>query len=214
MDQDRIEKKIHTFFNGYKSLLYKKNDIILAAGHNPQYLFYIIKGIVNDYLINSAGTSFTINLLQVNDFFPFFIFDDAINTYYFQAYSPVEVKRIPKKDFMTFLEKEPEIMMYVMKKLVSAIAVIHDRLEHFLMSDSIEERLQYLVLQLARQFGIKEGEKIIIPMHLTHNDLASYIGATRESVTRCLTALVKKGIIQVEKERIIAKDLLSLEQKF
>src|SRR5581483_6657834 len=126
MDKIKKEKKLQTFLNGYKSFVYRKHDIILSAGHNSQYLFYIVKGIVNDYLINSAGTSFTIDLLQENDFFPIFIFTDSVNTYYFQAYSSVEVKRFPKKDFLSFLEVNPEILMTISQKISTTAALIHD----------------------------------------------------------------------------------------
>ncbi|NIM17037.1 MAG: helix-turn-helix domain-containing protein [Candidatus Aminicenantes bacterium] len=55
-----------------------------------------------------------------------------------------------------------------------------------------------------------EGGKII-NITLTHNDIASMIGSTRESTTVALNTLKSQGLIDTRKKKIIIKELEKLQ---
>ena len=72
-------------------------------------------------------------------------------------------------------------------------------------------RVADTLLFLAEGQGIHEKTGTEIPK-LTHRELSSLSGLTRETVTRVLTKLQKKGLIQSNQKTLFLPDLQALER--
>jgi CRP-like cAMP-binding protein len=77
-------------------------------------------------------------------------------------------------------------------------------------ADSLS-RVADTLLFLAKGQGEKSGQGVIIP-NLPHRELSSISGLARETVTRSLTKLQKKGLIQRRQEYLCIPDLAALEK--
>lgn len=71
-------------------------------------------------------------------------------------------------------------------------AAIASDLAWFSVSDRIERRL----LDLAARIGQPTPRGMLIPVRLTQDDLASMVGATRETANRALGKLVALGVVE------------------
>ncbi len=60
-----------------------------------------------------------------------------------------------------------------------------------------ESKLAYLLLELAKKEGVQVGSKMVIHLPFTREEVASYTGLTRETVSRKLHHLSEKGIINI-----------------
>ena len=58
----------------------------------------------------------------------------------------------------------------------------------------------------------KTDEGIVIEVPLRHQDIASSINASRETTSRELSALERKGILTTKNSFIIIKDVIALRQ--
>jgi CRP/FNR family cyclic AMP-dependent transcriptional regulator len=58
-------------------------------------------------------------------------------------------------------------------------------------------RLERRLADLAARFGSPTDDGVLIVLPLTHDDLASLTGATRETVSRTLHRLTERGVIRV-----------------
>ena len=78
---------------------------------------------------------------------------------------------------------------------------------------SVVERLTQLLIILAENYGRREENRLIIERKLTHDQIASIVGSTRQWVTMTLDNLQKKGIISVARRMIVIEryDLLMAE---
>ena len=76
---------------------------------------------------------------------------------------------------------------------------------------TVMERLVSLFLKLNEKFGALYKGSNMIDIPLTHNDIASMIGSTRESTTLALNKLKNQDLIGTVKKRIIINDLKKLE---
>jgi CRP/FNR family transcriptional regulator len=77
-----------------------------------------------------------------------------------------------------------------------------------------DDRIKAGILQLSRKHGVQDARGIIIDLKITHQELAELVGTSRETVTRTLARLQKRGILNLENRRIILlkpKDLMSTE---
>ena len=79
-----------------------------------------------------------------------------------------------------------------------------------LLFRSSRERLIHLLLELAERYGQPGHNGILIRQKISHQDMASIIGATRETVTITLGELQTEGIIDVQRRRITLKNIDSL----
>ena len=75
-----------------------------------------------------------------------------------------------------------------------------------LMFRSNRDRLLGLLRELLEQYGRQIIEGILIDIRLSHQDLASLIGMTRESVTIVLGELQNERLITIGRQRIVVLD--------
>jgi CRP/FNR family cyclic AMP-dependent transcriptional regulator len=74
-------------------------------------------------------------------------------------------------------------------------------------SNSIEqglpERILIALLDLASKFGVRDARGTILNVHLTHQDIAELVNASRPRVTTYLKQLAREGVLIQEGRRII-----------
>lgn len=70
-----------------------------------------------------------------------------------------------------------------------------EELLYILRSDKIYERLCKMLTWLGEKFGTEIEIGQLIEMHITHQDLAEIIGATRVTVTKLVNQLEKEGFL-------------------
>ena len=76
-----------------------------------------------------------------------------------------------------------------------------------LLFRSNRERLVHLLLELAEKYGHPTPEGTLIGIKLSHQDLASMIGSTRETVTVLLGELQAAGDLTIKRRQIILTQL-------
>jgi len=76
----------------------------------------------------------------------------------------------------------------------------------------VRTRLLSVLYNLARRFGQRHQNGTMIGIKLTHQDLADYIGASRETVSHLLSELREKGTIANNVRRIVVPDMKALKK--
>lgn len=74
----------------------------------------------------------------------------------------------------------------------------------------LRTKLVKLLHNLAENFGQKIKGGILINLKITHQDMADYFGASRESVTVMLSKFRKQGLIRFDVRKIIIPDMRAL----
>lgn len=210
-----IEKKVNQFFSGFKFLKFKKGEIIIQAGATPSGIFYLVKGIVKQYSISKEGDELTLNVFRPPSFFPMMWAISGIdNRYYFEAATPTEIWRAPKKEVILFLKREPEVLYDLTNRLFVGMSGLLTRME-YLMSGNAYLKTIIVLLIFAKRFGRKKSlTHIIIPIRLTHKDIASYAGVSRETVSRELKMMEKKKLLSYRGNILVINDIRKLEEEF
>src|SRR3990172_10217204 len=102
--------------------------------------------------------------------------------------------------------------MRVMKVLADRLKQAEETIESLAFRD-VPERLALLLMRLAEAYGEPHGGGRRLALRFTHQDLASMIGATRETVTNVLHRFRDDGLITVEDRHIVIRDLGRLEAR-
>lgn len=82
---------------------------------------------------------------------------------------------------------------------------------YLMTATNVPVRLAQALSMLARRFGRRDKQGTSIALRITHQDLADYIGASRETVSLFLSRFRKEGLIKMNVRRIIVPDLKALK---
>lgn len=211
MDKD-VQKKLEAFFSQYKPLYYNKGDVLVRA-EDPLFGIYLLKkGYIRQYVVSEDGDEITINIFRPVSFIPMMLaLGEVENKYFFEAAGPVEVWRAPVDKVIKFVKSEPEVLYDLAKRFAQGLNGISQRLET-IMFENAKQRVDSLLLYLAKRFGEKEGRSIVIDLNLTHKDISAWVNLTRETVSRQIEKLEKEGTISYSNHFIVVKNLSKLQK--
>ena len=99
------------------------------------------------------------------------------------------------------VERNPQLALGVTKLLGVRRRRIERRLKYLLFRSN-RDRLIHLLLELAEDYGTQSEAGIELKVKLSHQDLASIIGSTRETVTVTLGQLQSEGLIKVGRRKL------------
>jgi CRP/FNR family transcriptional regulator, cyclic AMP receptor protein len=123
---------------------------------------------------------------------------------------PCQIAFVRRDDFLRFLAKHPETSQNVVKQMGSQYRGACEQLRTVGLSASAQEKLARLLLTWSE--GIqqtKEGTRIKLP--LTHEEIAEFIGTTRETVTRTLSDFKVRHLVSVQGSTLMIPSRAALE---
>lgn len=123
---------------------------------------------------------------------------------------PTVIKKIRSDDMIKFLQHHAEAGMHAAKALSEDYKNAFFDARRLALSGSAAGRLASVLLEWGKSSRCDQGS-LNFNMALTHEDIASIAGTTRETVTRILGKFQKDKLIQIRgvSVRILSPDLLS-----
>lgn len=105
--------------------------------------------------------------------------------------------------FRNCLQTMPVIAYNLACILAKRLRTANERIQMFATRD-IEARVARQLLAFAEQYGKSARDNdIFIPIRLTQSDIASLVGATRESINKVIVSYKERGYISVDNNRRI-----------
>jgi CRP-like cAMP-binding protein len=116
---------------------------------------------------------------------------------------------LPAGAIRGLIESQPSFALCLIEGLV-AKGKCYSALVQMLGTRSVVERLTQLLVILAENHGRRDGNRLVIERKLTHDQIATIVGSTRQWVTMTLDKFQKQGIITVARQSIVIEryDLL------
>ncbi|MEM9353242.1 MAG: Crp/Fnr family transcriptional regulator [Planctomycetota bacterium] len=128
---------------------------------------------------------------------------------YAEAVEKSSVVLMPREALEALLAENPQLALGVTKLFGLRRKRIERRLRYLLFRSN-RERLVHLLIELAERYGRQNSEGVELTIKLSHQDLASIIGSTRETVTVVLGELQSEGRLSIGRRKIVLKDLPEL----
>jgi len=98
----------------------------------------------------------------------------------------------------------------LMQRLLLGFCGCRRRIEHP-VSGTVYKKTILLLLYLARSLTEKEVSNIVLPVPVTHREIAAWIGTTRETASAQVALLKKLGLIQCRRRLLVISSLKRLE---
>ena len=170
-----------------------KGESLFFQGDTAKEMFLIKGGRVKLSKIIEDGSELTIDYRKMGDFVGENILTQDL-IYPFSAWCMEDTITcgFSKKQFQEVILQYPQIGLQIIKNMSERISWLTNQIGSVSVTN-IEERLYQVLINVAKEHGIKEHKKITIQFPLTHEDLGFLIGAHRVSVTRAIKNLKKSG---------------------
>ncbi len=209
-----FSQRVSTFFKKYTQTHYKRGEVILRAGDTPSGVYFLKRGYVRMYLLSPGGDVLMFHIFRPGAFFPMtWVVNDTPNTYYFDALGSVEIYRAPKEEFQQFLKKSPDVLEEFNRRILAGLTGVLRRMEMLLMDEAYPKTVK-LILYFAEQFGETDGkDSVALPIKVTHKDIASWIGTTRETASIQMELLKKQQLILYQRRAILVPSLSALRKE-
>jgi CRP-like cAMP-binding protein len=133
------------------------------------------------------------------------VLDGAPRQEYAEAVEDSQVLVVPREELLWLMEARPDVALSITKLIGWRRRRIENRLRNLLFLPS-RERMLRILLELLESHGDRHGNRCDIRLPLSHQDLASLIGVTRETVTVTLGQLQAEGLIQVRRRHVTILD--------
>ena len=203
-----VKTKIETFFRQYSTQSYKKGQVLLLSNETPTHAYYLVEGRVKQYEITYKGDEIIVNIFKPGSYFMVMsVLTDLPNLYYFSAETDVTLLCAPVDEVAEFINKNPEVLKDLLGRLYVVLENLLRRMTH-LMSGNARGRVIYEILLDIRSSGKNRQTK---RLSITEAELAARAGLSRETVSREVSFLKKKGLL-VPTSRIAVVDISQLER--
>jgi CRP/FNR family transcriptional regulator, cyclic AMP receptor protein len=128
------------------------------------------------------------------------------------ALGPVEALALSADDFLAFATSRPDAAGYLLRMLATRLRDADaKRLEH--AGQDVLGRLAVRLVELVERCGEPADDGILIDLPLTQEDLASWVGSSREAVARALQQMRDLGWVTTARRAIVVRDLAAVKAR-
>jgi CRP/FNR family transcriptional regulator len=194
-----------------RSLRKARGEFIYTPGDRADYVYILRHGRVKLSVLSESGKEIAIDIIQPGEIFgEFALVDDSPRSNMAQALDDILMWIFPKSSFTHLLSTQPKLSL-------SYIRLVGDRRRRMekKLSDITSKAVSARVCELLHELSTNacEGETAnsdyLVP--LTHHDVASLIGAARQTTTTVLNDLERRGIIELGRGWVRIKRLKELQ---
>lgn len=205
-DASSVTQKVDDFFSQFKARQFDKGQIIIFAGDEPQYVYFLVKGLIRQYDLSYRGDELVVNVFKPGAFFPMsWAVNRTPNMFFYQAAETVEVRLADPDKVVQFIKQNPDVLFDLLSRVYKGTDGILGRMVG-LMAGNAKNRLMYEISTQCRRFGEKQSDGNYV-IKITETELAARAGLSRETVSREMTKLIKDGALSLDHGDIIVKNL-------
>jgi CRP-like cAMP-binding protein len=169
-------------------------------------LYVIAEGSVRVFAVGLTGQEHTFTTFGPGNFFgELSVIDGLPRTASAITLDQTVLWLMTRESFIRLLDDCPSLCRAVVEILAGRIRRSATHVESIIFQDVLG-RVAFEILNLADRHGRASDDGIEIDMPLTQSDLATIVGATRESVNKALSTLRKQGLLEMEGTRLVVFD--------
>ena len=191
----------------------RKGETVFLQGDILNCLYIINKGSVKAFTHNREGREQILYVLTEGDFFgELSLLKEDTFEFNVMALEDSLLCILSQKDFRTILAESPTVRDQVLVHAFERIKSL-EKMVRVLTNKDVDVRLAVLISNLAAGFGESTDEGTLITLSLSREDMAAYLGLTRETVSRRLSSFQSEGILKLQGNRkVIVRDLDRLKE--
>lgn len=176
---------------------FQKNEMIFSEGGTAKTLYFVNEGKIKLYKYTKDGKEQILHILSEGDFFgELNLLKESEYGFNAQAIGKCKICTLSKYELKDILLSKPKIAIKILEVMGERLSKIENLAQNLARND-IDARFSYLLLDLAEKHGEVELDNINIDLPINREEMANYIGVTRETISRKLKKFESEGLIKV-----------------
>lgn len=206
--------KLKQFIAKYPEKEFEKDEEIIIPGDNNKFVYYLEEGHVASYALDEEGNEITLNIYKKGNIFPISeVLANRVNDFFFEALEKVKTRKIPSKEFLTYIKNDRELLFQLTQNLSIGLEGFMIRTLYLIRTDARKKVASALVM-MARRFGepVTNDNTITISLPQTHEDIARLAGVSRETVSIEMKKMQDEGLLERNGKTTLVKDFDKLKE--
>ena len=185
---------------------YRKNSVILSEDEAKDYMYIVFSGRLKVVQISSEGKEQILVTRKKGDYFgEMSLIDGKTQPATVVAMEDSTVGLVSKNDFESIFLKNEKVLKQIIFMLCERLRESWFMLRA-LSFDDAENRVRAVLTHVSSLYGIKDMRGDIIPLKMTHQEIADHASLARETVSRLLSRFCQAGEIEIlENKNIVLK---------
>lgn len=194
------EKLLATLNPGLRALAargtirsYRKNVVLITEGEVGDALYVLLEGRVKVYSSDVEGREVTYNVVEAGDYFAEMCLDGGPRSASVMTLEPSVCAVVGRNGIKAHLAEEPDFALELIAQVIRRARSATETARNLALLDVYGR----LVHTLEGVHGPARPDAPVTLMQITHQQIASRVGASREMVSRLLKDLERGGYIEL-----------------
>lgn len=192
---------------------YKKGQTLVESRTSSKHVFFLNHGIVKAVYTSKDGSERIIGFFKPGSTFAqsgsFFSTPTKRLDYIVQKNS--EILRVDQKFFFEEIRKNIDFSIDYLESVALNNLYLIERITYHGEKDIPTKFTRWLIF-MAKFYGVNDGEKCFIEIPMTQDTISNFLHITRESVNKCMSKLMKDGLITFERKHLTILNLEKLKR--
>ena len=177
---------------------YRKGTILIQEGDTGETVFILLSGRVKVYSSASNDKEITFGVFEAGDYFGEMALDGGTRSANVITLEASACAVVTRTTLLAFIAEQPEFALVLLSKVIRRLRLATRDARNLAFID-VYGRLARCLKDLA--IPQADGTQMI-PERLTHQEIASRVGCSREMVSRILKDLQSGGYVRIVERRI------------
>lgn len=207
------EKNLDALASRAQAAEFRAGQVLMRRGEHGEAMIIVASGRVKVVTTSERGAEFLINTIEPGGILgELALLDGGERSADAVALEDVEAVKLPRAAFLVFLETHPKVSIQLLKLLSEKVRHTTELAEDAAFL-GLPARLYRRLLSLAKLYGRETDKGLLIEYKMPQRDLASSIGASRESVNKQLRNWCSQGLLETGTGFALIKDVRALARE-
>ncbi len=200
-------------YDKYPKRSYKKGEFIYFSDDASDKVFFIHQGAVKIAGYTEEGDEVIKGILHAGDVFgELALFGEVRRSDYAKAMEDTEICVLDRHQVSDLMIEVNGFRNFINSLIGKRIIYTQRRVESLLFKDAKTRVVEY-VMEQAKKNGRTSKRGISVRNHLTHQEIASFTGTSRQTVTTILNKLREDKLIDFDRKEFLIKDHEGLKRE-
>jgi CRP/FNR family transcriptional regulator, cyclic AMP receptor protein len=184
----------------------RRGEVLFNEGEPGDSLYIVLSGRIKVGRRAADGRQNLIALMGPSDMVgELSLFDPGPRTATATAVVDSRLARLRKQALRPWLTNRPEIAEQLLRVLARRLRRTNNTVADLIFTD-VPGRVAKNLLQMASQFGSRDGGVLRVTHDLTQEEMAQLVGASRETVNKALADFASRGWLRLDGKSVIILD--------
>jgi CRP-like cAMP-binding protein len=174
---------------------FRKGELIFMAGDACTHFYLVLHGEVKIFKVLESGRELIMDFFRPGEpFGEVALMDGGEFPANAVAMEDSTAVTLTRKEYLHLLEHFPEVARSIIRDLSLRMHALRRRVE-VLGEGGVQSRIAQLLQVYGRQLGRDTPAGLLIPVHLSRNEMASLVCARIETVIRIMSRWQKENVV-------------------